>query len=251
MGAPAVAPANSREGFLAARELGADGVELDLIAVRGGDVLVAHDLGEIDRRTDLLPLDELSDLLAEPPLAETPVLLDVKSIGTERAVAAALTGARLTPRAIISTTDPKVLRAVRFAAPGATRSQTFPRSRRDPERNTTSRRLARLRRPITRRLLPTIARRAAHRHGLAAITVHHPLVSPALVRMVRERGMELIVWTVDDPDLAAAMIDLDVDAIITNDPEMVIGVRGGHTPKAAPAPRSPVGIWFTRRLFRR
>ena len=228
MGAPAVAPPNSPEGFLAARRLGADGIELDLIAVRGGNVVVAHDLDAVASTTDVLPLAELENLLAEPPLSTTPVLLDVKSGGIERAVAAALTGARLTPRAVVSTTDPRVLRALRFASPGATRSQTFPRSRRDPNRHLVSRRIAALRRPFTRQVMPLIVRRAVQRHGLAAVTINYELVTPALARMLRERGVELIVWTVDSPADARRMLELDVDVIITNDPQAIIAERTAH-----------------------
>lgn len=249
MGAPAVAPANSPEGFLAAKRLGADGIELDLIAVSGGTVLVAHDQGEVDARPDVLPINELVELLAAAPLAQTPVLLDVKSFGTERAIAAALTAARLTPRAIISTTDPRVLKAVRFAAPHATRSQTFPRSRRDPQRHHLSRVLADLRRPLTRAVLPLIVLRAVQRHGLAAVTVHYPLVSPKLARVLRERNVELIVWTVDRPADVRAMLELDVDAIITNDPATVIAIRDGYSPDVPPAPRSRPG--FRRTVGRR
>lgn len=229
MGAPAIEPANSSAGFLAAHDAGADGIELDLIAVRGGSVLVAHDEGDAERRSsEVLPLAELENLLAAGPLGQATVLLDVKSAGLERAVAAALTGARLTPRAIISTTDPHVLRALRFASPGATRSQTFPRSRRDPNRHGLSRRLAALRRPFVRALMPAIVRRAAHRHGLAAVTVDHRLVSPALVRTTKAAGVELIVWTVDDPARARELFELDVDTIITNDPVAILAARRAH-----------------------
>ncbi len=228
MGAPAVAPPNSTAGFLAAHRLGADGIELDLLAVRGGNILVAHDEGAAAASTDVLPLTDLENLLASPPLAEVPVLLDVKSAGIERAIAAALTGARLTPRAIISTTDPRVLRALRFASPGATRSQTFPRSRRDPNRSPVAQRLAALRRPAMRRVMPLIVRRAIQRHGLAAVTVNFQLVSPELAKLCRERKVELIVWTVDSPADARRMLDLDVDVIITNDPAAIIEARRAH-----------------------
>lgn len=229
MGAPAIEPANSPAGFLAAHDAGADGIELDLLAVRGGSVVVAHDPDDAERRAhDVLPLDELENLLATGPLGEATVLLDVKSAGVERAVAAALTGARLTPRAIISTTDPQVLRALRFASPGATRSQTFPRSRRDPNRSPIARRLAAIRRPFTRALMPLIVRRAAHRHGLAAVTVEHRLVTPALVKVTKTAGVELIVWTVDDPVRARELLALDVDVIITNDPVAILAARRAH-----------------------
>ena len=229
MGAPSIEPANSPAGFLAAHDAGADGIELDLVAVRGGSVVVAHDVDDAERRSsEVLPLGELENLLAAGPLGQATVLLDVKSGGLERAVAAALTGARLTPRAIISTTDPQVLRALRFASPGATRSQTFPRSRRDPNRHGLSRRLAAVRRPFVRALMPLIVRRAAHRHGLAAVTVDHRLVSPELVRTTKAANVELIVWTVDSAERARELLALDVDVIITNDPVAILAARRAH-----------------------
>ncbi|MEH3052904.1 MAG: glycerophosphodiester phosphodiesterase [Patulibacter minatonensis] len=228
MGAPLQAPANTTEAFRAAASLGADGIELDLVAVEPGRVIVAHDLGDARRRPDALLLETLEHVLAEPPLAELPVLLDVKSTGAERALAAALVGARLTPRAIISTTDPAVLRALARAAPRATRSLTYPRSRRDPRRHALARTLADLRRPIVRRTLPLVVRRSLQRHALNAITVDHQLVTPALRRLTARRGIELIVWTVDDPARARELLALDVDAIITNDPQLVLRLRDEH-----------------------
>lgn len=228
MGAPRVAPANTAAAFLAAVELGADGIELDLIAAEPGRVIVAHDLGDVQRRPDALLLDELEHLLAAPPLSSSPVLLDVKSTGASRALAAALVGARLTPRAIISTTDPRVLRGVARSAPRATRSLTYPRSRRDPERHALSRWVADIRRPLVRAALPALVHRAARRHGLGAVTVEQRLVTPALRARTRALGIELIVWTIDDPARAREFLELDVDAIITNDPALVLEIRDAH-----------------------
>lgn len=250
MGAPVVAAPNTAEGFLAAKAAGADGIELDLIAVQGGAVLVAHDLGDATSRPDALALDQLGDLLAREPLAGSPVLFDLKSTGTERALSAAMIGAALAPRAIISTTEPAILKALGLAAPAATRSQTFPRSRRDPNRHAISRSFARARRPSVRLMMPALVARAAQSRHLDAVTVHHELATPALRRLTLRLDIELLVWTVDDASRAAEMIDLGVDAIITNDPEMVVRVRAAHEPRDAPAPRSPVGIRFGRRLFR-
>lgn len=232
MGAPASAPPNSAAGFLLAAQLGADGIELDLVATEPNGVLVAHDPGDANQRPDALSITELEELLAAPPLSALPVLVDVKSAGTERALASALVGARLIPRAIVSTTDPQLLRRLRLAAPGATRSQTFPRSRRDPQRHHLSRRLADARRPATKRLMPAIVRIAAHRHGLAAVTVNHRLVTPELREVTRELGIELIVWTVDRPEDITRMLELDVDAIITNDPGAAAQIRSSAEPRA-------------------
>lgn len=227
MGAPAIAPANTAESFLAAHAAGADGIELDLIAAERGAVLVAHDLGDASSRPDALELASLEQLLAAPPLAGMPVLLDVKSHGVDRALAAALVGARLTPRAIVSSFDPEVLRVLSLRAPQATRSLTFPRARHHPAGKPAGvrLRLARLREQLTGLLLPLIVRRSVQRHQLHAITVNHRLVTASLCRVARSLGVELIVWTVDDPAEARRLLALDVDAIITNDPATLVALR--------------------------
>lgn len=243
MGAPKVAPANTQASFLAAHELGADGIELDLLAVEPGRVIVAHDDGDAARRPDALMLEVLEHVLAEPPLVRLPVLLDVKSPGAERALAAALVGARLTPRAIISSTDPRVIRDLARSAPRATRSLTYPRSRRDPERHRLSRTLAGWRRPLQQRALPALVRRATQRHALHAVTVEHRLVTLRLRERTRALGVELIVWTVDDPARVHELLELDVDAIITNDPALVLQLRDEHAVRAAGNRRTASGGW--------
>ncbi|MFT4035510.1 MAG: glycerophosphodiester phosphodiesterase [Patulibacter sp.] len=242
MGAPREAPANSAAAFLAAHRLGADGIELDLIAVEPGRILVAHD-PSVATGPDVLMLETLEHLLAEPPLATMPVLLDIKSRGTARALAAALIGAGLTPRAVVSTTDPQVLRRLSLAAPQATRSQTFPRTRGDWQRRPLARKLAPLWEPVAGAILPYAVRRAIQRHDLHAVTVNARLVTPALRTMTAARGIELIVWTVDDPATTRRMLELDVDAIITNDPALVLRLRDEHRQRDAEKRRTATGGW--------
>jgi glycerophosphoryl diester phosphodiesterase len=50
-GASNVAPENTMVGFRVARELGADGIELDVHATAGGELVVIHDYA-VDRTTD-------------------------------------------------------------------------------------------------------------------------------------------------------------------------------------------------------
>jgi len=49
---------------------------------------------------------------------------------------------------------------------------------------------------------------------------HWRVVTPRLVRAVREGGGELYVWTVDDPARIAKLTAMGVDGIITNDPRL-------------------------------
>lgn len=47
------------------------------------------------------------------------------------------------------------------------------------------------------------------------------LVNPELLRQVRERGMDLVTWTVNDPGDIRKMLDLGVDGIISDYPDRV------------------------------
>jgi glycerophosphoryl diester phosphodiesterase len=47
---------------------------------------------------------------------------------------------------------------------------------------------------------------------------------PAYVDRAHDRGHEVHVWTVDDPDDVATMVDLGVDVLITNEPAAVLAL---------------------------
>ena len=49
---------------------------------------------------------------------------------------------------------------------------------------------------------------------------HWRLVTPTLVRALREAGGDLYVWTVDDRDQIRRLEALGVTGVITNDPRL-------------------------------
>ena len=71
-----------------------------------------------------------------------------------------------------------------------------------------------------RALLPRRAREGLRAGRYDAIMANWRVVTPALVRCVREGGGELFVWTVDDAQRIAKLTALGVDGIITNDPRL-------------------------------
>lgn len=52
-----------------------------------------------------------------------------------------------------------------------------------------------------------------------AVTVHHRVVSPLLVRWLRQRGYVVTTWTVDDLGEARRVIEAGVWALTTNEPD--------------------------------
>jgi glycerophosphoryl diester phosphodiesterase len=71
-----------------------------------------------------------------------------------------------------------------------------------------------------RAMLPRKARAALLDGRFDAIMAHWRVVTPALVRAVREGGGELYVWTVDDARKIERLTAMGVDGIITNDPRL-------------------------------
>ncbi len=54
------------------------------------------------------------------------------------------------------------------------------------------------------------------------LSPHHSLADEALVQKCREKGMKIVPWTVDEPEDIKRILDLGVDAIISNYPDRVL-----------------------------
>lgn len=65
------------------------------------------------------------------------------------------------------------------------------------------------------------------------INPNHVPLSPDYVRSVHEYGMEVFTWTVNDPADMRRVIDMNVDGIITNRPDVLHSVLGGDQRLAA------------------
>ena len=60
------------------------------------------------------------------------------------------------------------------------------------------------------------------------LSPHHEITNEALVQKCREKGMKIVPWTVDNPDDIKRILDLKVDAIISNYPDRVLMQTRGY-----------------------
>lgn len=67
-----------------------------------------------------------------------------------------------------------------------------------------------------------------HRIRPAYLNPRHLYASRRMIRKMRERGIALSVWTVDNPRRMAKLTAMGVDAIITNDIRALVGVAEGR-----------------------
>lgn len=222
-GAAHLAPGNTFASFEAAVRAGVDMIEFDILSERpdgSGRLLLAHDYGALAAAQAPLTLEQGLEHLASDAYAGIELDVDVKLPGYGARVVHALREAGLLERALVSSTYPEDLDAMRAIEPGLRVGWSVPRARRDytESRLTVAPAMALL--AGYRALLPRRVRTALQSGRFDAIMAHWRLVTRALVRAVAEGGGELYVWTVDDAALMGRLSALGVDGIITNDPTL-------------------------------
>jgi glycerophosphoryl diester phosphodiesterase len=231
-GASAYAPENTLAAFNLAFDLGADGIELDVTLTQDGVVVVIHD-DTVDRTTNghgaikAMTLAEVKQLDASfkfekqrgeriPTLAEALsavkrgiVNIELKSTtlktdGIEAATLAVIAETRAADRVIISSFNPFALYRMAQLNPRLPRGLLYSAN------------------------LPLYLRRAWLR-PLARPTALHPdysMVTREYVTWAHAKGYKVNTWTVDDPDEMKRLVELGVDAIITNKPDVLRQIVG-------------------------
>jgi glycerophosphoryl diester phosphodiesterase len=217
-GAGLVAPGNTFASFEAALAARVDMIEFDVLRLRDGRLVLAHDYAAAARR-EPPTLEEGLDLFAGEAYAGVELDVDLKLPGYEREVVEALDARGLTGRSLVSSTYLESMDRLGELRPELRRGWSVPRARRDYTRSLLAPGAYALMRGI-RVVLPLRAGRMIRAGRFEAVMAHWLLVSPRLVRSVREAGGELYVWTVDDGRRIARMQALGVDGVITNDPRL-------------------------------
>lgn len=231
-GASHDAPQNTLAAFRLANEYGADGYELDVQLTKDGVPVVIHDF-IVDKTTDgigpvagftLAALKRLDagvrfspQFAGEriPTLAEVFDVLEPHSIvnvelktkslgdnGLERATIQLIRERGLQDRVILSSFNPFSLLRVRRMAPELKIGLLYA-----PD-------------------LPLYLRKAWLRPVVQphALHPHFRMVDERYMRWAKQRGYEVNVWTVDDPEDMRRLAMLGVNAIITNRPDVLKSV---------------------------
>ncbi len=223
-GAAHLAPGNTLASFEAAARAGVDMIEFDVLSERpdgSGRLLLAHDYRALRAAQAPLTLQEGLEHLASDAYAGIELDVDVKLPGYGERVVAALRETGLTERALVSSTFPHELDAMRAVEPSLRVGWSVPRARRDyTEDNKLIAVPALALLAGFRALLPRRARAALRAGRFDAVMAHWRVVTPALVRAVAAGGGELYAWTVDDAAQVARLTAMGVDGIITNDPRL-------------------------------
>lgn len=217
-GADLVAPGNTVASFEAALEHDVDMIEFDVLRLRDGRLVLAHDYEDAARR-EPLTLEEGLDHFAGEAYADVELDVDMKLPGYEREVAEGLVKRGLADRALISSHYIASLDEVGRIARGIRRGISVPRVRRDYTKTPLAIPAYGIAR-VMRARLPGQARRLLREGRIQAVMSHWLLVSRRLVDVVHAEGGEVYVWTVDDARHIERLRELGVHAVITNDPRL-------------------------------
>jgi len=233
-GAREVAPENTLASFSKALELGADGVELDVMLSKDNHVIVIHDY-TVDRTTDGNgkvrdhSLDELRvldagswfgeeyageriptlDEVFEATPAESIINIELKSLALfsqrlEEDVVHLIETRELISRVIVSSFNPLSLARV---------------ARLNPSIETGLLYMQHMPLPLRRAwLAPLVHTKALH--------PEYAQVSADYVHHAHQRGYHLNVWNAKDLHEIQSLVEVRVDAIITDRPDQLAGLLG-------------------------
>jgi glycerophosphoryl diester phosphodiesterase len=246
-GASAVTPENTLAAFSRAMHDGADGIEFDVRLSRDQVPIVIHDAtlkrtGLIDRAVSDLTAKELAEIDVSswfaarapagtqsfagehlPTLAQvfelftknTGVLyVEMKCNPEEGALLAAavvneMTESRIANRVVVESFELEAIAEIKRIDAGIRTAALF-----EP----------RLSRPIS-----TVRRQKMINTALDAgadeLALHYTIARPHLVEKAKRQGLEIVVWTVDDPQWITRSRALGIKALIANDPATMVQHR--------------------------
>lgn len=230
-GASAYAPENTLPAFELAERQGADGVELDVHLSADGELVVIHD-ETVDRTSDgtgavsELSLESLRELdfsngrpgyagVSIPTLAEvfelvrpSRMLVNVElktnpnfQPGIESAVVAAVEQAGMADRVLLSSFNHLTLKTVQQIAPHLPVALLFDE-------------------------IMYLPWEYAREFGAVAINpAYSYLQVNGAVELAHAAGIRINPWTIDNPQHLAWALELGVDAVITNTPDVAVALR--------------------------
>jgi len=231
-GASAYLPENTMEAFKLAMEQKADGFELDVHLTKDGEVIVAHDL-RLERVSDGVgricdyDLAELKTLNFNKTFPDSekciiPTLAEVYELVADTDI---IVNVELKTIEELYPTMPEKLICLEreYAMKGRVLYSSFNHyslmALRQLDKNADIGLLYELGMVDPWVYAQYLSAGAIHPHYFI------PMVLPETVAKCHEQGVEVNVWTVDDPKAMGFLMNLGVDMLITNKPDEAFAIR--------------------------
>lgn len=209
-GASAYELENSLAAFRVAREMGADGVELDVHHLADAEIVVHHDPTLSGKRLDSMTLEEVKTHRlpsgdAVPTLAQA-----LETVGPD-------VQAFIEAKSLDSAHDVDLFDAI-DNAPEPSHCHVHAFDHRIVQR--LRRQRPALRAGLLQSSYPVEPARCVAEMGVAALWQHEVHIDGALVEAVHRAGAVVYAWTVDDPHRMRELLALGIDGICSNKPDL-------------------------------
>lgn len=200
-------PENTLAGFEYAIALGVDAIELDVVLTRDGETVAMHDprpeLTFAELHAAMPEVPRLSEVLALAPRGEFLFNIELKPFADAAEIVE-----RVLPlvegmegRVLFQSFDFEILRELNRRAPAIPRSAIFDDVDDD-------------------------FRAIAERAHATAVSPDFHLATAEKVRAAHEAGVQVLAWTANSPDDWMALMEANVDAIITDYPAELMEYLG-------------------------
>ncbi len=227
------APENTLASTRLAVETGADGCECDIYATVDGKIVLLHDetlkrTAGLDKKVAQCDFETVRALDAgswkSPDFAgeKVPTLeefldvlkttncrpvVEIKMPGIEQQTVEAIRNAGLTDRAAIISFSSAVVKKVRELEPRLCVGWLYG----EKQKGTTQE-------------LADLLTKTAEQCDTTLLDLNHELISPELLKILKNRGLHVWAWTVDDPKRMETLLRWGVESITTNRPDLLIGL---------------------------
>lgn len=211
---------------------GADGIEFDVRVSKDKQWIVHHDAevvedGQRIRIADATvteiarlrvgpgrdPIPRLDDFLLWAREQRIPLVFDIKDQTAITELVATVERAGMTNPTIFTSFHRSVLKELEGLRPEWPRGLIVG----DPRSH------------LARRFLLGSLLRWSRRHRMTSLHLEEHWVVPSILARMRESGLRLAVWTVDDPVRISLLAQFGIDAVITNKPDLARIILRGNT----------------------
>lgn len=220
-GAAGLEPENTLRSFHRATGVGAEALELDLRVTRDGHLIVLHD-PTVDRTTNgtgpahVLTLAEVQELDAGmgervPTFREVletttlPIHAELKVVEAVKSLASLILEEEIAERLTLISFDAEALYRVKHDLPHLPVGLIFSGT-------------------------PFEAAECARSVGADSVSLEAAHLSVEAVERCRRAGLKVTTWTVNEPKQMRQVMDLGVDGIVTDRPDLLAGITRSREP---------------------
>lgn len=236
-GGGSLAAPNSLAGIERSLSYGLEMIEIDVRATRDGQLVLSHDddVGSMSiaasayddlrrARPEIASLDDALDVVA----GRTTLNLDIKDAPAMSRVGAIVRAHGAVERVIVSSLERSWLMALTDLEPSIPAFLSYPADKGGASQKPWLKPVVSGVVSLMRMTLPSRLPRMVRGLDGAGVTLYHPLITPRLVALVHGLRLSLYAWTVDEPARMRELVEMGVDGITSNRPDLLAEL----TPKA-------------------